>query len=283
MIVFQDVDGCLNTPDGAALDIATCILTEQQRFALKEFGELLDSSAVTHLVVNTGRSWQATKFICEAINSTKVRYVLTEHGSELWDLKTNTALDLMMISEALGLVTIRAALKSVRHVRDLMLWFQTTGNSLVCADMGYPGLISCLDDKTSNLTLRIPSEVDGDSLLSALQASILNEENFAGVEFVFHHNRADGFIDVMGEIDKGMGVELVTRYLGGSYAETFAIGDGLNDLPMFHAVNYPICPANAMVAVQDLCKARGYRSDASYIAAVTTWLTGLDRPNLIVD
>lgn len=276
MIVFQDVDGCLNTPDGAALDLTTGVLTEHQKLSLLELRALIDSSAVTNFVINTGRSWSATKFVCEAISSTKIRYALTEHGAELWDLKTNTALDLVQISEGLGLEKNRVAFESVERVRELISWFHKTGNSQICGDLSFPEPIQCLPDKTANLTMRVPSEVDGDDLLSSLKTAILSDERFVGAEFVFHHNRSDGFIDVMGQIDKGMGVEVVTKFLGGNWAETFAIGDGLNDLPMLHAVSYPICPANAVMEVQDLCRAKGYCSDASYIAAVMTWLSQVD-------
>lgn len=275
MIVFQDVDGCLNTPDGSVLDFSTATLTDQQEIAFRELGALLDSSAIASFVINTGRSWPATKFICEAINSNKIRYALTGHASELWDVKANVALDLLQISDELGMHEIREAHKSVARVRDLMSWFHSTGNLLVTSDIGYSGQISSLRDKTSNLTIEVPNGVDGDDLLSSLKASIANEDQFSGDNFVFHYSRAHGLIDVMGQVDKGMGVKVITKFLDGSTADTFAIGDGLNDLSMLQAVNYPICPANAELEIQDLCKAKGHRSDASYIAAVTSWLQSL--------
>lgn len=278
MIVFQDIDGCLNTEDGESLDLKDAVLSPQQEFALKGYGAQLDNSPVTSLVINTGRSWSATKFICDAIGSTKLRYALTEHGAELWDYPNDVALDLIQISDELGLEEIRTAFESVHSVHKLMTWFHATGNSLVCAKIGYPEVMLCMHEKTSNLTIHIPDDVEGDELMSSLKAAIANDDSFSGDNFVFHHNRADGFIDVMGLIDKGMGVEVVTRYLNGNFAETFAIGDGLNDLPMLHAVNYPICPGNAVLEVQELCSAKGHRSSANYIAAVTNWLSQVDSP-----
>lgn len=140
------------------------------------------------------------------------------------------------------------------------------------ADIGYPGKIHCLRDKTSNLTIVVPREVDGDNLSSSLKSTIAKEDRFVGANFIFHYSCEHEFIDVLGQVDKGIGVEVVTRFLGGCTAETFAIGGALNDLPILQAVNYPICPANAVLEVQNLCTTKGHLSDASYIAAVTTWL-----------
>lgn len=276
MILFQDVDGCLNTPDGSVLDFTTAILTDQQQKAFRDFGALLDSSAVDILVINTGRSWPATKFICDAINSSKIRYALTEHASELWDVKANISLDLLQMSDKLGMHEIRDAQESVLRVRELISWFDSTGNRLVASSVGYSGIFHYLRDKTSNLTIQVPQDVDGDDLLSSLKASIESEGAFESDIFVFHYSRAFGLVDVMGQVDKGMGVKVLTKFLGGSTADTYAVGDGLNDLPMLHAVNYPICPANAEPEVQDFCKVNGLVSNSSYIGAVTSWLSQVD-------
>lgn len=276
MILFQDVDGCLNTPDGSVLDFTTAVLTDQQQKAFRDFGALLDSSTVANLVINTGRSWPATKFICDAINSKKIRYALTEHASELWDVKANISLDLLQMSENLGMHEIRDAQESVLRVRELISWFESTGNRLLASHVGYSGIFHYLRDKTSNLTIQVPHDVNGDDFLLSLKASIATEAAFGEDNFVFHYSRAFGLVDVMSQADKGMGVKVLTKFLGGSTADTFAVGDGLNDLPMLHAVNYPICPANAEPEVQNLCKVKGLVSNASYIGAVTSWLSQVE-------
>lgn len=276
MILFQDIDGCLNTPDGSILDFTTAVLTDQQKKAFRDFGALLDRSAVASLVINTGRSWPATKFICDAINSYKIRYALTEHASELWDVKANISLDLLKISDKLGMHDIRDAQESVLRVRELISWFDSTGNRLIALDIGYSGAIHYLRDKTSNLTIQVPHDIDGANLLSALKASIATAGAFKSDNFTFHYSSAFGLVDVIGQVDKGMGVKVLTKFLGGSAADTFAVGDGLNDLPMLHAVNFPICPANAEPEVQDFCKVNGLASNASYIEAVTSWLSQID-------
>ena len=89
-------------------------------------------------------------------------------------------------------------------------------------------------------------------------------------KFVYHWSRPERFIDVMGLMDKGLGVELVHEFLQPSH--TFAIGNGLNDLAMLRTVDHPICPANAEREVIEYCRANGSVSSHSFIAALQDFL-----------
>ena len=80
-ILFHDVDGCLNTPDGASLPFEAAQLQPIQRNALSQLGEVLDKSDIDVMVLNTGRSIAASIFLAEAINSQKLKYIVAEHGA----------------------------------------------------------------------------------------------------------------------------------------------------------------------------------------------------------
>ena len=50
-ILFHDVDGCLNTPDGASLPFEAAQLQPIQRNALSQLGEVLDKSDIDVMFV----------------------------------------------------------------------------------------------------------------------------------------------------------------------------------------------------------------------------------------
>ena len=274
MVVFHDVDGCLNTLDGERIGFSMEMLSSDQRSVLEALGSRLDRSNVTEFVVNTGRSWAATEYLCRTIGSARVRYALVEHGSELWDLATGTHIDLQTFAHDSGLATIAEALSGVTSVRTLMAWFENEGTEQLCDALGYDGPVGAQLDKRSNLTLPIPDGIDGDVMMASLENIVAAQPQFAAEAFVYHHSRGDRFVDVMGTMDKGLGVELVLRFLEEHRDNAVAVGNGLNDLPMLQAVGLPICPANAEPAVRAFCLDKGHVSPFAYIDATNAWLEG---------
>ena len=85
-VVFQDLDGCINTPDGTDLvsEEAGGLTREQERL-LGEIGRAIDASAVEQVVLNTGRTHSAVGYVADAIGSRKIRYWLTEHAAHGYD------------------------------------------------------------------------------------------------------------------------------------------------------------------------------------------------------
>jgi HAD superfamily hydrolase (TIGR01484 family) len=272
MILFHDVDGCLNTPDGADIPASLDALTPRQRSILSELSRLVDQSAISDFVLNTGRGWQETGFLVEAIASTKLSYVLVEHGAIMWDVKRGTTVDLQALAKRYGLDEISEQFNSVNRVRTLIKWFVDEGSACLSEKLKHQGTLVPHGGKEVSLTISVPALLDGGLLLSTLRQLIESQTEFSPDHFVYHHGISDGFIDVTGAIDKGTGVTVLARHLGKELADTMAIGNGLNDLPMLEAVGLPICPANAEQPVKRLCQARGLVSNHNYINAALEWL-----------
>ena len=79
-VVFQDIDGCLNTPSGPLPDGAGQVPDAEQAAMLKEIGRAIDDSTVSEVVLNTGRGLRAMDFV-KGLASRKVRYLLAELSS----------------------------------------------------------------------------------------------------------------------------------------------------------------------------------------------------------
>ncbi|MBL4680166.1 MAG: HAD family phosphatase [Pseudomonadales bacterium] len=273
MILFHDVDGCLNGTDGNPLGFTEETLSVEHATELANLGELLDLSDVEHFIINTGRTWYDTEYLCNAINSRKARYALVEHGSSLWDIQSGQQIDLVTLSKKLGLEHASAALATIERVQELIIWFRSGGNNLLAniIDARKPLLLH--GNQSGNLTIPVPEGKDGDAVMAAFEKIIQEQPEFAEDSFTYHHSRSDGFIDVMGTVDKGLGVELTIEYLDYDPSKTVAIGNGLNDLSMLSKVALPICPENAEPLVKNMCKDSGISSEHRFIEATRAWLS----------
>ena len=272
MIIFHDVDGCLNAPNGQPIGFTEKSLSENLKNSLSDLGKMIDDSKVKHFVLNTGRSWRATEYLCHAIPSTKLRYALVEHGAELWDSVTGTKIDLNALAAKHELQSVLEALESAQYISELIAWYKKEGGELLSNRLDGITSFSASVDKTSNLTIRVPENVDGDRLMSALEQLIASHEILSNYLFVYHHSKSDGYIDVMGKMDKGIGVELALKFLDGHIGDTIAIGNGLNDLPMLSAVAHPVCPASSVNTVKHLCREKGHLSQHDFITTTTEWI-----------
>ena len=274
-VLFHDADGCLNTPDGRPLGFQEDSLVTLDKAGLAELGRSIDDSPIVHLVLNTGRSWLATRFLAEAIASKKLRYALVEHGAELWDTNTGQRIDLMTLALRTGHTEAIEALKSVARVPELIRWFEQKGRQELAQRLGYPRALVAQPDKTNNLTFHVPEDLDGDAVLATLKALIQSEPEHQHDRFVYHYSGWNRFVDVMGIMDKGIGLTLTMAHLNTSMKQSAAIGDGLNDIPMLSAAQLPICPQNAELKVQQLCQTAGIVSSSSYINATLDYLKTL--------
>ncbi|MFT7549390.1 MAG: hypothetical protein ACI9VI_003249 [Candidatus Azotimanducaceae bacterium] len=271
-VLFHDADGCLNPIDGHALSFEPGSLSSADVAALAELGRCVDKSGLDHLVLNTGRSWIATRFLCHHIASKKLKYALVEHGSALWDVLADREVNLAEVALESSHPRAHAALSSAKKINLLIRWFERVGSRELCRRMGYEGQLETALDKTSNLTFFLPPELDGDVVVLTLKELIASHEVFGSETLVYHHSRWNRFVDVMGTMDKGIGLSITMDYPGFKVEQAAAIGDGLNDIPMLQTAAFPICPANAEDEVKQLCRDRGYVSSSSYIGASLDWL-----------
>ncbi|MFT7209992.1 MAG: HAD superfamily hydrolase (TIGR01484 family) [Granulosicoccus sp.] len=264
-ILFHDVDGCLNTPDGLEIPRGDKHFSTQLSQILRALGQALDASTIDLMVINTGRSLEDTMMLANAIQSTKLQYLIAEHGAVIFDVDNNQPLNW----------------KSTRHTKDnkdpleqildFMQWYKETGFSVLADRLGTSLIV---DNKIANLTLGIPPSIDCHHVFEQLQQLVRDDSPFEHEDFVFHNSVADGFIDVMSNIDKGDGIDIICNHLGKPQATTIAIGNGLNDLPMFEKAHLCLCPANSEQEVKDFCqKAAGINSEYSFVEATLNWLS----------
>ena len=262
-ILFHDVDGCLNTPDGVSLPFEAAQLQPIQRNALGQLGEVLDKSDIDVMVLNTGRSIAASTFLAEAINSQKLKYIVAEHGAAGYSMDESSHLDL--VHHAKDIPHLYTAYSSLEKIPVLMKWYEEDGADLLARKIGHHVVAS---PKKSNLTLRVPDEVCGDDMQEHLHRLIEQHAPMGGDYLVYHHSVSDGYLDVMAEVDKGDGVQLIRHLESTQQIRTYAIGNGSNDLPMFRHVDVCICPSNSDEAVVEFCETNnGLISQHRFIGA----------------
>ena len=267
-ILFHDVDGCLNTPDGASLPFESAQLMPFQRNALGELGEVLDESDIDVMVLNTGRSIAASIFLAEAINSQKLKYIIAEHGAAGFSMDELKNLDL--VEYAQDLPHLHTAYSSLEKIPVLMEWYEKDGAKLLARKIGHHVGAS---PKKANLTLRVPEGVCGEEMQEHLRRLIEQHAPVGREYLVYHHSVSDGYLDVMVEVDKGDGVQLIRHLESIQEVRTYAIGNGSNDLPMFRHVDVCICPSNSDASVFEFCKANnGLISQHRFIGATLDML-----------
>ena len=262
-ILFHDVDGCLNTPDGASLPFEAAQLQPIQRNALGQLGEVLDKSDIDVMVLNTGRSIAATIFLAKAINSQKLKYIVAEHGAAGYSMDESSHLDL--VHHAKDIPHLHTAYSSLEKRPVLMKWYEEEGSDLLARNIGHHVVAS---PKKANLTLRVPDEVCGDDMQEHLHRLINQHAPMGGDYLVYHHSVSDCYLDVMAEVDKGDGVQLIRHLESTQQIRTYAIGNGSNDLPMFRHADVCICPSNSEEAVVEFCETNnGLISQHRFIGA----------------
>lgn len=263
-IVFHDVDGCLNADANTPIPTGDERLQQNQLAKLKELGRRLDASSIDHFVINTGRSMADTLPVVEGIASHKLQYVIAEHGAVYHDVKNKKSL------VPQGSITGKLEL-----IRKFIDWYRDTGARILNERVG--AAVPILD-KVANLTLDARNGLDTEKIYNELQAIVKSDAPFDYDQLVFHHSRADGYVDAMGQIDKGDGIEVITSLLSQTHSSTntissIAIGNGLNDMPMLEAATVPVCPANAEPEVSQYCRFHsGVVSEYEFIDATLQWL-----------
>jgi len=264
-ILFHDIDGCLNTPDGSEIPIGGQSYSTRQKEFLKVLGQALDESRIDLMAINTGRSLPDSQTLAAAIGSKKLRYMLLEHGAILFDVEKHSQIDWV------SSVTNNDKNESPLYlIQAFIQWYKTIGHKLLIDRLGTEMHIV---DKVANLTLEIPADIDSAYMYELVRGLIQGESPFDCEEFIFHCNTADGFIDVMSSIDKGDGIDTLCKHIKESSAKTIAVGNGLNDLPMLERADFCLCPENSEREVKEYCRnASGVVSQHRFIEATIRWL-----------
>ncbi|MFT4714286.1 MAG: hydroxymethylpyrimidine pyrophosphatase-like HAD family hydrolase, partial [Candidatus Azotimanducaceae bacterium] len=270
-ILFHDVDGCLNTADGAALPFEFAQLLTSQKDALRALGVSLDDSDIDIMVLNTGRSLEATIFIAEAIGSVKLRYVIAEHGALGYSMLDKNDLDFAY--HARSVPQLGSAYATVNKIESLVNWYVSEGANLLANEIGHMVVAS---SKRANLTLKIPDGFSGDNMMMVVRKLIETRSPVAGDKLVYHHSASDGYLDVMAEVDKGDAVQIICHLESQRSLHTYAVGNGTNDLPMFRQVDSCVGPSNSDDLLLSYLKQNGgLISEHSFIDATLSLLKTL--------
>ena len=266
-ILFHEIDGCLNTPDGRSLPFEPALLNTAQHQALRQLGDALNHSDIDLMVLNTGRSIAASVFLAKIIDSPKLKYIIAEHGAAGYAMDQSGHLDLVHLAQ--DIPHLKPVYTSLAQMPVLVNWYEKEGAKLLYRKINQN--IGAAPKK-ANLTLRVPIGLCGDDMLKHLRDLIDAHAPVGGADLVYHHSVSDGYIDVMSEVDKGDGVQLIRHLLSNRQNQTYAVGNGTNDMPMFRHVDVCICPANADEPVFEYCKAKGFVSPHSFVDATLALL-----------
>lgn len=252
-VVFQDLDGCINTPDGSDLSSAAeGGLTREQARLLGEIGRAIDASPVEQVVLNTGRTLSAVGYIADAIGSDKIRYWLTEHAAHGFDAFESRELDLPELARRAGLHDRAERYAGLARIAAVIDWYHEHGHQRLSERLGVP--LPALR-KAANLTVAVPDGVPGAELIGALEQLLEETPEIDSEGLLYHHNPY--YVDVLCQVGKGDGALLMLGHLGISKVHALAAGDGLNDVSMFEVLDRGFCPANADLQLQQVCRSKG--------------------------
>jgi hypothetical protein len=157
-LVFQDADGCLNPPQSYLPDGVGQTASREQARMLREIGRAMDDSCVSQVVLNTGRGSACVDFVIEELRSSKIRYLLAEHGAIAIDTADGTHIDLPAIARRDGPPERAAGYTQLDPIRDVIAWYTETGEAKLSKIFGCP--LPALP-KFANLTLMIPNGLHG--------------------------------------------------------------------------------------------------------------------------
>lgn len=252
-LAFQDIDGCLNPASGEDFPPGGVgQLSHAQKAMLHNIGMAMDASNLEVISINTGRNYEDTAYILEGIQSEKLTYAILEHSAYAWDLRTNEKLDLQQMARDQNRDEMAERYEFLNHIPELIPWYRDRGMHSI-SEKHVP-VEDCLD-KDANLSIAIPSSMNGDQLLNALKVEI--EQDFPeSFHRQLHYCYSNFFVDVLGPVMKTDGAKLLARHLDVEESECVVIGDSLNDVDLFEAFDHGLCPDNSHPRIKELCARR---------------------------
>lgn len=259
-IIFQDIDGCLNPVDGEAFSLQEhAPASANQAAMLQQINTAIEASPIEYFVLNTGRPMSMVQPLLEHLPTAKARFALLEHACVLYDRVKNNYIDCSQLAADCGLVELTERYQQVEVIHHLFDWYRQLGQSEL--EDHYKASLPALD-KVGNLSFPVPEAVDGQILLEhfeSLARRDLPAEALQQVQFL----RSDRYIDILPGIDKLDGIHLLCAYLNIDLDHALAVGDFLNDLPVFEAFHRVLCPENAHPQIKQLTRSKGLRGHVS--------------------
>lgn len=253
-IIFQDVDGCLNPEDGEGFGVAVDWQPSTRQIAmLQAIDAAVEASSLTHFVINTGRPWALVRNLVQHFKSSKARYFLLEHACVLYDRERAAFINCAQLAASHDLPELASRYRNIEIIETLFDWYRHRGQALLEAH--YRADLTPVE-KIGNLSFVIPEGVDGAEMLTRIEALAREELEGAQVDQL-DFLRSDRYIDILPGIHKLDGIHLLTAHLGLSLDQALAVGDFLNDLPVFESFSRVMCPVNAHPQIKELTRAKG--------------------------
>ena len=253
-IIFQDIDGCLNPADGEHFSVdADELPSPNQASMLDAISQAVERSPIEHFIINSGRPLSMVLPLLTHLTTHKARYVLLEHACVLYDRQAERYIDCAQLATQCGLSDLAQRYSRVERIHLLFEWYRAHGQGVLEAQ--YQTALPALD-KVGNLSFHIPEHVDGDQLLERIEAlarAQFGADNLKHLQFL----RSDRYIDILPGVHKLDGIHLLTAHLGMPLDHALAVGDYLNDLPVFEAFQRVLCPANAHPTIKALTHSKG--------------------------
>ena len=227
-LIFCDIDDTIRPKDG-----------EISEFTIETIKKLKNKA---EFVLVTGRNRERTEIFASAYGG--CRYIIDANGGEVFDTIKREVIysakcakdavkQLYELSKKYGVVLILNISADFRFVTE---WTHKVEAEKKIEDIDY-----VLDnyDVVGGLFLGIK-----DSDLASLKSEILEIEGLTiGNKGI---TEGDNFVDFVSEYaNKGVAVRKLMRHLGVSYENTFAVGDGINDVAMFSATAHNVVVGNA--------------------------------------
>lgn len=270
-IVFQDIDGCLNTSCGKSLPVGGQVYTHGQNDMLREIGQAMNLSKVPHIVLCTGRNLHNTLSIYKKLQSEKIRFLIFEHGALGYDLLHKMPLQFYRLAKNISPQSIFPVFKTLKSIEKVIFWYKNSGQALCEEKLKVP--LSPYP-KEASLTLEVPidlKEKDFQSFFQKELRRILSDEEFKDIHFYFSRH----YMDITSLVNKIHGAHLLCQTFGFSLQTSAVIGDSLNDLALFEHLPHRYCPQNAHDRVKKICREKqGVISSLSYGEATLQFYQG---------
>jgi hypothetical protein len=203
-------------------------------------------------------------YIADAMDTRKIRYMLTEHAAYGFDSHEENPLDLARLAQRFGMHQLAARYQGLEQIAGAIRWYSEVGERLLSErfDVPLPAL-----PKAANLTLAVPEGISSLELIEGLRERVMSASELDSQGLIYHQNPY--YVDVTCGVGKGDGALVMLEILGMENGDALAVGDGLNDLSMFQALERGFCPANAASDLKRACLEKGGTISARSYGAAT--------------
>ena len=244
----------------AFIDMDGTLLKNRRTISDTQIEYLKKASEAVELVICTGRSIADCKLVLDRCPF--IRYIVASNGAYAKDLHENKIIFNYKMSKRslkrLCKYVIENNLKYSLH-QDMKQYVNIVGDYPEEADTILEGDVYEFieNNDISQLTLigpGIPRMVEAKKFVLKYSEYSIQNQSMQLVKYLDNPESVVSttddpiyyFMDITkAKANKGVGVKAVIKYLGYKIEDTIAIGNGMNDVPMFKVVGMPVAVDNA--------------------------------------